>query len=167
VEAALLFNEKKYPPILPRVLRVVRAKAVHKTALASAASKAGSKRPRDGNGKPQIYHPKQSSEMSSLHGRAGKLLGRAGAAQLKNKGRSGANDTAIGKRGDADKGGSGIEGILKTPENIVFEGYRASAKSGKPKDLKIGGKGGGKKKGKSKTRSMKRASEWRKTGGKK
>ncbi|RAL61671.1 hypothetical protein DID88_002739 [Monilinia fructigena] len=30
VEAALLFNEKKYPPMLPRVLRVVRAKAQHK-----------------------------------------------------------------------------------------------------------------------------------------
>lgn len=149
--------------MLPRVLRVVRAKAVHKTALASAASKADSKKPR---GKPQIYNPKQTSEMSSLRGRARKLLGRAGAAQLKKKEGSGANDTVIGKRGDAVKG-SGIEGILRTPENIVFEGYRASAKSGKPKDLKMGGKGGGKKKGKQRARGQKRASEWRKAGGKK
>jgi len=149
--------------MLPRVLRVVRAKAVHKTALASAASNADSKKPR---GKPQIYNPKQTSEMSSLHGRAGKLLGRAGAAQLKKKERSGANDTAIGKRGGGAKG-SRIEGVLKTPENINFEGYRASAKSGKPKDLKMGGKGGGKKKGKPRTRGAKRASEWKKTSGKK
>jgi nucleolar protein 12 len=104
--------------------------------------------------------------MSSLRGRARKLLGRAGAAQLKKKEGSGANDTVIGKRGDAVKG-SGIEGILRTPENIVFEGYRASAKSGKPKDLKMGGKGGGKKKGKQRARGQKRASEWRKAGGKK
>jgi nucleolar protein 12 len=153
--------------MLPRVLRVVRAKAVHKTALASAVSRADSKKPRNASGKPQIYKPKQSSEISSLHGRAVKLLGRAGAAQLKKREGSGANDTVIGKRGDGDKSRSGIGGVIKTPENIVFEGYRASAKSGKPKDLKLGGKGGGKKKGKPRTRGAKRASEWRKSGGKK
>ena len=93
------------------------------------------------------------------------MLGRAGAAKFK-KG-SGANETVIGKRGSAFKGdASGIEGILKTPETIVFEGYRASAKNGKPRDLKMGG-GGGKKGGKPRTRSSKRGTEWKKTGGRK
>lgn len=151
--------------MLPRILRVVRAKAVRKTALASQSRPD----PRNaGNAsKTRIYNPKVSSELSSLQGRAGKLLGRAGAAQFKKKG-SGANETALGKRGQGQRsnsGGSKIEGIAKTPEAVVFEGYRASAKSGKPKDLKMGGKG--KKSAKPKTRGSKRASEWRKAGGKK
>jgi nucleolar protein 12 len=172
VEAALLFNEKKYPPMLPRVLRVVRAKAVRKTALASA-SRAGPNPRIAKPGQKQLggYNPKVSSEASSFKGRASKLLGKAAAAQFK----SGANGTAIGKRGEGVKerrtsgGGKaeGIAGVLRTPESIVFEGYRASAKSGKPRDLKLGGSGGGKKKGKPRTRGAKRAGEWKKAGGKK
>lgn len=167
VETALLFNEKKYPPMLPRVLRVVRAKAVGKTALASAA-RANYKADKHPN-KSQIYSPKMSSEASSLQGRAGKLLGRAGAAQFKKREGSGVNGTAMGKRGakTENRTGSGIEGIAKTPESIVFEGYRASAKSGKPRDLKMGGGGGKKKGGKPRTRSSQRASAWKKVGGKK
>lgn len=155
--------------MLPRILRVVRAKAIGKTANAQAAASSRDKSKNYKNpNKPQIYNPKLSSQDASLQGRAGKLLGRAGAAQYKKKEGSGANDTAIGKRGEGRKisGSAAIEGIAKTPESIVFEGYRASAKSGKPKDLKMGG--GGKKigKGKPKTRSTKRASEWKKGGGK-
>ncbi|EKD12598.1 nucleolar protein 12 [Drepanopeziza brunnea f. sp. 'multigermtubi' MB_m1] len=159
VEAALLFNEKKYPPMLPRVLRVVRAKAVRKTALASAASRPD---PRKGkvSSKPRIYQPKTSAELSSLKGRAGKLLGKAGAAQFRNAA-SGANGTVMGKKGD----GKAVVGISKTPESIVFEGYRASSKNGKPKGLKMGGEKKGK--GKPKGRSSARASSWRKSGGKK
>ncbi|KAL2070684.1 hypothetical protein VTL71DRAFT_13710 [Oculimacula yallundae] len=161
VEAALLFNEKKYPPMLPRVLRVVRAKAVRKTANASAASRPDPRNARNGN-KPRIYQPKTTSEMSSLQGRAGKLLGKSGAAQFKKKdAASGANGTVMGKKGD----GKVIEGITKTPESIIFEGYRASSKNGRPKDLKMGGAKKGK--GKPKTRSSTRASSWRKAGGKK
>lgn len=153
MEAALLFNEKKYPPMLPRVLRVVRAKAVKKTANASQPNV---KRPKaQSNG--QIYNPKMPGEEASLHGRAGRLLGRAGAAKLR-KGASGANGMPMGKRGSA----SAFGGIARTPENIIFEGYRASAKSGKPKDLKMGGK-----KGKPAGRGAKRASAWKKNGGKK
>ncbi len=173
VEAALLFNEKKYPPMLPRVLRVVRAKAVRKTTLASASRTGPNQRiARPGQKQLGGYNPKVSSEVSSFKGRASKLLGKAAAAaQFK----SGANGTAIGKRGEGVKdrktsgGGKaeGIAGVLKTPESIVFEGYRASAKSGKPRDLKLGGSGGGKKKGKPRTRGAKRASEWKKSGGKK
>ncbi|CAG8954903.1 hypothetical protein HYFRA_00008591 [Hymenoscyphus fraxineus] len=159
VEAALLFHEKKYPPMLPRVLRVVRAKAVRKTALASRAKIAAPQ------SKSQIYNPKMPTEESTLKGRAGKLLGRAGAAQFKKGKVTGANDIVMGKRGDGVKS---IAGIAKTPESIVFEGYRASAKNGKPKDLKMGGKGAkGGKKGKPTNRGAKRATAWKKGGGKK
>ena len=103
------------------------------------------------------------AEEASLHGRASKLLGKAGAAQVKKQKTTGANGIAMGKRGDAAKG---IEGITKTPEAIVFEGYRASAKNGKPKDLKMGAKGKGKK-GKPTGRAAKRTSAWKKSGGKK
>ncbi|KAF4634020.1 hypothetical protein G7Y89_g4093 [Cudoniella acicularis] len=159
VEAALLFNEKKYPPMLPRVLRVVRAKAVRKTALASQNSRSNPKNSKNPN-KAQIYNPKMPAEEASLKGRASKLLGRAGAAKFRKGQGSGANGMAVGTRGSA---GSEIEGILKKPEQIVFEGYRASAKNGKPKDLKMGG---GKKKGKPTNRGAKRASAWKKGGGK-
>jgi nucleolar protein 12 len=147
--------------MLPRVLRVVRAKAVRKTALASAASRTESKKPR----KDRVFNPKTSSELSSMKGRASKLLGKAGASQFKKQEGSGANVMAMGRRGDGERN-VGVAGIAKTPESIVFEGYRASAKNGKPKDLKFG-KGGGKKGGKPKNRGAKRASEWKKSGGKK
>ncbi|KAL3417577.1 RNA recognition domain-containing protein [Phlyctema vagabunda] len=165
VEAALLFNEKKYPPMLPRVLRVVRAKAVRKTALASQQARPA--RPivnNSGNAnRTPIYNPKMTPQQSSLQGRAGKLLGRAGAAQFGKRDAAEEKQRDIRPARNTEK--SGLEG-LKTPESIVFEGYRASAKSGKPKDLKMGG-GGGKKKGKPRTRSSKRASDWKKGGGKK
>jgi nucleolar protein 12 len=156
--------------MLPRILRVVRAKAVRKTALASQASRADSKNLKNPN-KAQIYNPKMSSEISSLQGRAAKLLGRAGAAKFRKSGGSGgsgANGTAMGMRGQRQNGvGSGIEGIKRTPESIVFEGHRATSKAGKPRDLKMGGGGGGRKKGKPRTRSSKRGTEWKKGGGKK
>jgi nucleolar protein 12 len=146
----------------------VRAKAIKKTALASQSARSDSKNSRKAN-KSQIYNPKLSSQVSSLQGRAGKLLGKAGAAQFKKREGTGANETAMGKRGDGKKGnfdGKAIEGIAKTPENIVFEGFRANSKS-KPSGLKLGGKGGGKGKGKPKTRSSKRGTTWKKGGGKK
>jgi nucleolar protein 12 len=138
--------------MLPRILRVVRAKAVRKTALASASRSAA--RP---GGKDRVYNPKMPAEQSSLQGRAGKLLGRAGAAQFKKGRGSGTNEMVLGKRGD---GKSGIEGIAKTPEKIVFEGYRAT--SGNKPNL------GGKKKKSSKpvNRGAKRASAWKKGGAK-
>jgi len=147
--------------MLPRIMRVTRAKAVKKTALASQHARTASRPLTKSSGNPnreRIYNPKMSSQQQSLQGRAGKLLGRAGAAQYKRR------DGAASFEGRPN---GKIEGIAKTPESIVFEGYRASAKSGKPKDLKFGGSGGGKKKGKPRTRSSKRASEWKKGGGKK
>ncbi|QSZ33946.1 hypothetical protein DSL72_005526 [Monilinia vaccinii-corymbosi] len=162
VEAALLFNEKKYPPMLPRVLRVVRAKAQHK----QVSSRPTPRQPRPSKSS-QIYNPKVDPNQASFQGRATKLLGKAGGARFK---KTGANDTTLGNRGDKKVGGggevkSGMAGI-KAPEAFVFEGYRASASKGKPKDLKLGGKGGGKKKGKPRTRSSNRGAEWKKRGSK-
>jgi len=70
-----------------------------------------------------------------MTGRAGKLLGRAGAAQVR-----------------------GHSGHGKTPEAVVFEGYRASSKQGKG-TLKLGGSG--KKQGKPRTRSSKRGAAFK------
>ncbi len=146
--------------MLPRILRVTRAKAIKKTALASKHTRRSNQSFPNGSSNPnhqRIYNPKISGQHQSLQGRAAKLLGRAGAARFK-----GASNTS----GEESRPHKHLEGIIKTPENIVFEGYRASQKSGKPKDLKLGGSGG-KKKGKPRTRSSKRASDWKKSGGKK
>lgn len=155
VEAALLFHEKKYPPMLPRILRVTRAKAVKKTALASQHVRQARKSPGTGSNQEHIYNPKISSQEQSLLGRAGKLLGKAGAAKFKR--REGTSDRK-------SSAGKAIEGIAKTPETIIFEGHRATA-GNRPKDLKLGG---AKKKGKGKpqTRSSKRGGAWKKGGGK-
>ncbi|KFY19232.1 hypothetical protein V491_04540 [Pseudogymnoascus sp. VKM F-3775] len=161
VEAALLFNEKKYPPMLPRILRVTRAKAMKKTA--NAQKREAAPRPTiKGSNNPNnvvIYNPKMSAQQQSLQGRAGKLLGRAGAAQFRKREENGKN-AKEGERGQAVAAG------IKGPEAFIFEGYRASSKSGKPKDLKLGGKNV-KGKGKPKTRSSQRGSDWKKSGGKK
>lgn len=140
--------------MLPRILRVTRAKAMKKTANAQKREFAPRPAAVKGANNPNnvvIYNPKMSAQQLSLQGRAGKLLGRAGAAQFRKR---------------EDGGGKGAEGI-KGPEAFIFEGYRASAKSGKPKDLKLGGKNVKGKGGKPKTRSSQRGSEWKKSGGKK
>lgn len=80
-----------------------------------------------------------------MTGRAEKLLGRAGAAQV--RGHSG--------RGERPNG------VSKTPEAVVFEGYRASSKQGKG-TLKLGGSG--KKQGKPRTRSSKRGAAFKASG---
>lgn len=89
---------------------------------------------------------------------------------MKKKEGSGANTTELGARGKGERSEtahkSKIEGIARSPENIVFEGFRASASAGKPRDLKMG-RGAGKKKGKPTTRSSKRGGDWKKSGGRK
>lgn len=142
VEAALLLNEKKFPPMLPRKLRVTRAKTIKRNVKpGSNAVKA------PGATNKGIYNPKADPVMQSNMGRAGKLLGRAAAAQVQ-KGKP---------IGGAPQG-------FKTPESFIFEGHRAKAGSGKS-GLKLGGSG--KKKGKPRTRSSNRAAAWKASGGKK
>ena len=147
VEKALLFNEKKFPPMLPRILRVTRAKNLKK-----AGSQKERKVPfkRKGGSKAS-YNPKVASQVQSLSGRAGKLLGRAGAAQIR---------AATEGRDPFSKATS----VAKSPESIVFEGYRASRLQGKGV-LKMGGSG--KSQGKPRTRSSRRGSEFKARGGKK
>lgn len=149
VEEALLLDGKSFPPMLPRKLRVTRAKDPRKTTQAIERTKAkfnGNER----NGKPgrpgkpgkkgsaSVYVPKLTPDQQAAAGRAGKLFGRA--------------------RGGAD-GASGAPGGFKTPEKIVFEGRRASSRDALPKDLKKKVKT---KKGRPTTRSARRGGDWKK-----
>ena len=189
MESALLLNGKAFPPMLPRPLRVSRCKAPHKTARAQEAKQAKfnfNSRPTKGAAakKAGEYVPKPTPETQTLSGRAQKLLGKSVAAKVahearlkEKKGRTtrerrekgaggeratGANDTAVGVKGAMDK--------FKSPEDIVFEGRRASSKDGKPRDLKLKGQRGKKSDPRKKRRSAKdsrggqRAAKWRASG---
>ncbi|OTA59243.1 hypothetical protein K449DRAFT_424063 [Hypoxylon sp. EC38] len=161
VESALLLDGKKFPPMLPRALRVCRAKDPRKTALAmerTVKTKLGGSNGRDKTNNTK-HKPKVTPQQQSLVGRAGKLLGRAGAAkqrhELKGEGRR-----------PRERRETETTSTFKTPEQIVFEGRRASEKDGRPRDLKFG-KTKGKKgvvKAKTKGRGARRAAEWRKKG---
>ncbi|OAQ72285.1 nucleolar protein 12 [Pochonia chlamydosporia 170] len=139
VEAALLHDGKKFPPMLPRKLRVTRAKDPRKTTNAQerAQAKANAADTKARNTK---YTPKLTPEQQAAAGRANRLLGRAGGFIHRKK-----------------SGGEGINGTGN--QKLVFEGNRASSKDGRPKDLKFGKKKG---KGKPKNRGTRRAAEWRK-----
>ncbi|KAI7302734.1 RNA-binding domain-containing protein [Hortaea werneckii] len=165
VEAALLLNEKKFPPMLPRKLRVSRAKAQKRNA------KPGSGRP--GSNKTQEkgglgYKRKISGEEASQMGRAGKLYGRAAAAKMKKPGKGPSSERRASENGGREGKKLG-EGIL-APESFVFEGHRASSKAGKPL-MKFGS--AGKKKGpaaagaKPSNRSAKRGAAFKSQGKKK
>ncbi|KAE8141434.1 hypothetical protein BDV38DRAFT_237897 [Aspergillus pseudotamarii] len=67
VEEALLLDGKQYPPMLPRKLRVMRAKKQPKKREAGSSTQGKSLREAD----------------KTLQGRAGKLFGRAGAAKVR------------------------------------------------------------------------------------
>ncbi|KAL7927505.1 hypothetical protein ACQKWADRAFT_276966 [Trichoderma austrokoningii] len=152
VEAALLLNGKKFPPMLPRALRVTRAKDPRKTALAveRAKSKADNA---EGASRSTKYKPKATPEEQAAAGRTRKLLGRSAAAKQRFGGKKKSFSSAV-----RDVGAGG--GEIKTPERIIFEGRRASQKDGLPKDLKLGKKN---KKGKSarpQHRGARRAAAW-------
>ncbi|KAJ5675804.1 Nucleolar protein 12 [Penicillium macrosclerotiorum] len=125
VEEALLLNEKKFPPMLPRKLRVTRARKMGKK-----RDDSGGKDARAGD-----------LAQKTLQGRANKLLGRAGAAQMKSE----------------SKGG--IAG-----NSFVFEGHRASSNGSSTLKMKTKSRGS---KGKPKDRSSKRAAAYRAAGGQK
>lgn len=78
VEAALQLNEKKFPPMLPRILRVTRCRAEKKKdkprGPAPSAERAGKK---------GAYQKKFSAEEKSQQGRAKAMLGKGGAAKAK------------------------------------------------------------------------------------
>ncbi|CAF3604206.1 nucleolar protein 12 [Fusarium graminearum PH-1] len=151
VEAALLLDGKKFPPMLPRKLRVTRAKDPRKTALAQ--ERARGKHISTNGPKSTKYKHKATPEEQSMAGRTSKLLGRSAAVQQRHKKRP----SAHGESREAEGQPAGIKG----PEQFVFEGRRASARDGLPKDLKQK-KGKGKKSGRPQNHGTKRASEWKK-----
>ena len=80
VEAALQLNEKKFPPMLPRILRVTRCKAEKKN-KDKPRGPPPSKSPKV-NGKAG-YAPKMTEEQKSMQGRARSMLGKVAKAQTK------------------------------------------------------------------------------------
>ncbi|RDW81760.1 rRNA-processing protein NOP12 [Aspergillus mulundensis] len=85
VEEALLLNDKRFPPMLPRKLRVVRAKKVTKKPSENQGASKGTDR--------------------TLQGRAGKLLGRSSEARLKAADRKSISQNSLvfeGNRATAD-----------------------------------------------------------------
>lgn len=158
--------------MLPRLLRVVRAKSIqnqktnHNLQNHQPHTKKKTRFPsnpatavrNDAN-----YTPKLSSEVASLLGRANKLLGRAGAAQLRNlEDRNPASSINNGrkKKQKATKGGEEESGA-------IFEGQRASS-SFVRKEVGKHRPGGvlGRKKGKPQGRSTTRAAAFKASGGK-
>lgn len=127
--------------MLPRKLRVMRAKAIKR----NAAKKTGPETSAAGDG---VYRPKLSSAQRSFQGRAGKLLGKAGAA------RAGGLEP---RRGAS----TALPGSVKPPEAFVFEGHRAT--SGQKPKLKVKKAKGGK----PQSRSSRRAAAWKAAAGKK
>ncbi|KAF2147772.1 hypothetical protein K461DRAFT_210476, partial [Myriangium duriaei CBS 260.36] len=115
VEAALLNNDKKFPPMLPRKLRVVRAKPVKRNQQAQRRERDAKAEGKRRGGYVKKLTPQEQSQM----GRAAKLLGKNAAGQMRRSG-----------------------GGLKAPESFVFEGHRA--RSGAKPGLKMK-KGSGKK----------------------
>lgn len=179
VESAVLLNGKKFPPMLPRELRVSRCKAPHKTARAMEAKQGRNALP-NGKGKgvkknPNGYVHKATNEDKTLAGRAAKLLGKAAASQLSGTSQKRGHKAINGGGSRRESGGVGTEAAgkmpLKFPEDIVYEGRRASAKDGKPKDLKFKGSGGkskvARKKGPKTGRAAARAAKWKSNGSKK
>ncbi|KAK5628468.1 hypothetical protein RRF57_004183 [Xylaria bambusicola] len=159
VESALLLDGKKFPPMLPRALRVSRAKDPRKTALAMERT-AKSLNGTGAKSKNTKYSPKITPEQQSQAGRAGRLFGRSAAAKQQRELKGDRQKLRVRK----DQGQENDDGI-KPPEQFIFEGRRASARDGKPKDLKFGRTKGKKAaiKGKAKGRGARRAAEWRKS----
>ncbi|KAL8673009.1 MAG: hypothetical protein Q9168_002570 [Polycauliona sp. 1 TL-2023] len=151
LEKALAYNEKRFPPMLPRILRVTRAKKMTKNTLTKPqhGRKTDERMTSQAN-----YIPKKDPAKQSLSGRAGKLFGRAGAANFQDR-------KSVG--GKAALNGAG--NIVRTPEQIVFEGYRASSKQGQ--GVKAGGAKKKQQQGKPGTRSSRRGAAFKAKGGKK
>jgi len=79
VEAGLQLNEQKFPPMLPRKLRITRCKAEKKKDKPRGPPPSKSAR---ANGKAG-YAPKLTEEQKSLQGRARSMLGKVAKAQTK------------------------------------------------------------------------------------
>ena len=132
VERALLFDGKKFPPLLPRKLRVTRCKKPSLTALALERNK---QRERDikkqeavqkRNSARQTRSPAAgaNADESALQGRLKKMLGKAGVAEMR---------TAAKNSSRSARSSNGLKS-----EPTVFEGQRATSAQGNA-GLKLGG----------------------------
>lgn len=156
VEAALLHNDKKFPPLLPRKIRVMRAKSIKRN---------------------NPTHPSRSSNAPAgngpsnrtANGRAGKLFGKAGAAQARKqesrdrKRQRKAEYIGPGKTNSGDAAATAPREFRK-PEDFIFEGHRATKND--TTGLRHGGKknkGKGRPMGKPQNRTTKRTEAWRKS----
>ena len=142
MEAALQYDDRSFPPLLPRKLRVTRAKArTRKPGNPKSLSET-----RERSDAQAIDTTKAAQALKSFRGRAGHMLGKAGAAQLgpDEQQRSVPTQSADSKR----------------VNSFVFEGHRATNSQGTS-----GSKIGSRKKGsKPKTRSSKRGAAWKALG---
>lgn len=140
MEAALLLNGKKFPPMLPRGLRVSRCKAPYKTAKAMEKRQSDKIAAMKETGKAKKgtkYVRKLTAEEQTLAGRAGKLLGHSAGVKARIAKSGGKRRDRKDRGGQkSDKGTKEGLATFKTPEAIIFEGRRASSKDAKPKDLK-------------------------------
>ncbi|KAL6895777.1 hypothetical protein HDV57DRAFT_24419 [Trichoderma longibrachiatum] len=161
VEAALLLNGKKFPPMLPRPLRVTRAKDPRKTAQAVERARSKADVADGASSRSTKYKPKATPEQQAAAGRARKLLGRSAAAKQRHGGKRSSAFSASTARDGEREAAAAAQGTIKTPERIIFEGRRASSRDGLPKDLKIGKKNK-KKGGRPQNRGAKRAAAWKK-----
>jgi nucleolar protein 12 len=83
VEAALQYNEQKYPPMLPRKLRVTRCRAEKKNKKDKPRAPPPTKERRAGGPGKAGYVAKMSDEQKSMQGRARSMLGKVAKAQTK------------------------------------------------------------------------------------
>jgi nucleolar protein 12 len=108
VEAALQFNDEKYPPMLPRKLRVTRARAPQRK------EKKPSARPPTARKAKGAYNAKITDEQKTNQGRARAMLGKAGAYQAKE------SFVFEGHRASSKQGTSGLKlgGKKKKPGKL-------------------------------------------------
>lgn len=98
VEAALQLNEKKFPPMLPRVLRVTRCRAEKKKDKPRGPAPSSERA-----GKKGAYQKKFSAEEKSQQGRAKAMLGKGGVAKARD------NMIFEGHRATEGQGKSGLK----------------------------------------------------------
>lgn len=124
VEAALQLNEKKFPPMLPRVLRVTRCRAEKKKPQPRGPAPSSER-----GGKNGEYRKKFSAEEKSQQGRAKAMLGKGGAAKVRE------SFTFEGHRATEGQGKSGLKfkGANKNKKGPNGRKTRSSAWKSGPK----------------------------------
>lgn len=113
VEEAILLDGKKFPPLLPRKLRVARAKRV---------SKKRDERPND-------RVSSLGGARKTLQGRAGQLLGKAGQAQMKARDKGSVAQNSMVFEGQRATEGSSIKVKTKSRGSKAKKNSRSSQRA--------------------------------------